>query len=408
MRIREVLLGATLVLATATASAQLWPLRSGDQLTLTINHPPAIKAPIEHIAFTQPAGPCSEAFSDALVADFATSGAIVIDRLHLKNIVEEHKLNASGLVNAKTAAKLGRLIGAGSLVFIKVHECKTSHTREPKRSLDAKGNISKDLMPTTRATLKASVQIIDMTTGVTIAAKLIDAKAAVQLEDRASMRERFLATAASLRPGEDKGESDLGDYPPDDEAHSAVFVEAVTQVHRAMLPWTETKKVHFYNDRECGLGNAYSLLQTADYEGAARAALTSVEECQSKGGVKPQQLARAHFNRGMTLLLLNDHLAALKEFGQALRLDIGNKVFLQVMQEANKAWSAAQSQGLTSKKGTSPKSSSTSSTSTTTKTADTGKGTAEERLKKLDELHKKKMITDAEYEKKRKQILEDI
>jgi hypothetical protein len=403
---------------TSPASAQFWS-RNGDQLTLTIEHPAPIKAPLEHIAFQPPQGPCGEAFSDALVADFATSGALVIDRLHLKNIAAEHKVNvSSGLVDPKTAAKIGRLIGAGSLVFVKVHECKTHHTKEANRSLDVKGNISKEQVPTTRGLLKASVQVVNMTTGMTVGAALVDAKAAVHALDNASMKERVLNVASKLKGKDDDAKEEQDEYPPEDMAITAVFAEAVQQVHRKILPWTETRKIHFYNDRECGLAAAYNLLAAADYEGASREALGSVEQCQNKSNVKPVQKARAHFNYAMTLYLLEDYLGAMSAFGQAVRLDATNKVYTEAMAECNKAWSESQAAGVGKKKpggasappATKIAEKSTPSASPAGKPAPEPKTAAstEERLKKLDELYKKKMITEEEYAQKRKQILEDI
>ena len=45
---------------------------------------------------------------------------------------------------------------------------------------------------------------------------------------------------------------------------------------------------------------------------------------------------------------------------------------------------------------------------TRTATATTGKGSVAERLKKLDELLEKKLITKDEYDSKRAEILKDI
>jgi len=379
---------------------QLWS-RNGDQITLTIEHPAAIKASLDHIAFAQPSGPCSEEFADALVADFASSGKVVIDRLHLKNLMAEHKVNVSGAVEGKTAAKIGKLIGTGSLVFVKVHECKAYHVREPNHNIDIKGNISKEEVPTTRGSLKASVQIIDLTTGVMVAARMIDAKVSVQMRQGASMKERFLSTAMSLRGVKD---IDSGDYPPDDQAFSALHIEAVKQVHRSLLPWSETKKLIFYNDRECGLNAAYVALQGGDYEAAAREALASVQKCESTPGIKPIQLARAHFNRGMTLYLNEDYLNAMASFGNAARLDTTNKAWGETMQECNKAWAAAQVDNVGKKKsGTAPEIAQTKQP-----LKPVNAPSVEERLAKLDELRKKKMISEEEYAKKRKEILDDI
>jgi hypothetical protein len=127
----------------------------------------------------QPQGPCSEPLTEALVADFTGSGVTVVDRLHLKALMAEHKLNVGGMIDGKTAAKIGRLIGTGSLVFVRVYECKTYHAQESSIS----PNGQRAMVPTTRGLLRGSVQIIIMTTGVTIVAPALDAKVALQSGD---------------------------------------------------------------------------------------------------------------------------------------------------------------------------------------------------------------------------------
>lgn len=400
MPVRAFLLLCVALNASApVASAQFWS-RNGDQLTLTINHAAGLKVSLDHVAFAQPeGGPCSTDFADALVADFASSGKLVIDRLHFNSLIAEHKLNVSGLIDSRSAAKIGKLIGTGSLVFVRVHECKTFHVREPNHSIDLKGNISKEQVPTTRGVLKASVQIVDLTTGITAAARVIDAKVAVQMTDGLSMKERFLSAANSLRGGNEH--KDAGDYPPDDQATSALYTEAVTQLHHALLPWSETRKITFYDDRECGLNAAYALLQASDFAGAEREAATSVEKCDGMPLAKRPQVARAHFNHGMTLFLTADYAGAMKELTEALRIDSTIKDVQPVMQECSRAWAAVQADMLNNPKG---------AIRTASKASDGNKTvsapTVEERLRQLDELHKKNLITDEEYAKKRKAILD--
>ncbi|MBV9495223.1 MAG: hypothetical protein JOZ54_13325 [Acidobacteria bacterium] len=394
MRIRALIFGA-LVLALP-AFGQLF--RGGDQIALTIEHPATVKTPIDHIAFTQPQGPCAEAFSDALVDDFSTSGTIVIDRAHLKSIVAEHKINVSGLVDSKTAARIGRLIGAGSLVFIKVHECKTYHTQEVRTDLDIKGDVQKEKVPTTRGLFRASVQIVNMTTGVTTAAPMIDAKAIVHAGDKSSMKEKVLGFAGRIRHQATGVESP---YPPDEDVHSELFAKAVLRVHRTLFSWREQKKITFYNDRECGLNNAYTLLQTSDYDGATRAARSSVETCQSTSA-KPAARARAHYNLGMSLYLSGDYSGAMKSLAEASRQE-PSKAISEAMAETNRAWSDTQAEQI-GKKSPPPRAPTPAAEPAKTPATQT----TEDRLRALEDLHRKKLITDDEYEKKRRAILESM
>jgi tetratricopeptide (TPR) repeat protein len=422
---RRAFLIGLLILGTvpATAPAQLWSRVTGSQLNLSIKHEATVKAPLEHVAFTEPSGKCADALSDALVADFASSGTVVIDRQHLKTIIAEHKLNVSGLVDQKSAAKIGRLIGTGSLVFVKVYECQTSHAQEAEQTLDLSLSAHRQLIPTTRGSLKASVQIINLTTGVTVAARVVNAKASLQSSTRPqSVGSKMMNMVATLQ---NRDERSKDAYPPDEEAVTALFNDAVNQVHRMLYPWTENRRVHFFEDRECGLNVANNLLRASDYEGAAREANASVESCREKSADKPAVLAHAYYNRGITLFLIQDFDAALADFGQAARLD-SNKVITEAMAECNKARAAAVASGGSGRKSSpilsasasrdrsaAPSAAPSGTTVAVSASAPSTSGpkaslTAEERLRRLDDLHKKKMISDDEYERKRKEILADL
>jgi hypothetical protein len=56
----------------------------------------------------------AEEFSVALAG--AGEGFKVIDRVHLKSIIKEHKLSATGLIDPKTARQLGKIAGVEALV----------------------------------------------------------------------------------------------------------------------------------------------------------------------------------------------------------------------------------------------------------------------------------------------------
>ena len=56
----------------------------------------------------------AEEFSAALVD--AGKGFEVVDRIHLKSILKEHKLSATGLIDPATARKLGKIAGVGAIV----------------------------------------------------------------------------------------------------------------------------------------------------------------------------------------------------------------------------------------------------------------------------------------------------
>jgi len=62
--------------------------------------------------------PLREGLAQMLITDLAELGEIrVVERARLKTVLEEQKLGASGKVDAATAARLGKLLGARALVL---------------------------------------------------------------------------------------------------------------------------------------------------------------------------------------------------------------------------------------------------------------------------------------------------
>src|SRR5205085_6165578 len=105
---RQYIFAVSLITAVhiSSAEAQIWDRMRTPQITVAVQHAPVVKVPLEHVAFAEPLGKCADALSDALVADFAASGVTVVDRAHMKAIAEEYKLNVSGRIDEKTAAKI--------------------------------------------------------------------------------------------------------------------------------------------------------------------------------------------------------------------------------------------------------------------------------------------------------------
>ena len=371
---------------------------------MTINHEAQVKTPLQQLAFTQPEGKCADLLTDALVADFTGSGATVIDRANFKRIMSEHKLNLSGAIDEKTAAKIGRLIGAGSLVFVKVHDCSTYKTKEIRNSLNGLG-VKRTQVPTTRGTMKASIQIVNLTTGVTSAARLIDAKASISADQMDTSKvERAKDAAVSFLTGA----KEYSEYPPDEDVQTALFGNAVEQVHHLLFSWTETKQFIFFDDSQCSLQVAYDLMQKADYEGAAHEAQASLDTCKTTPSVKPATMAHAYYNRAMTAYITDKFDSALDDLRQAARLET-TKVITDAIALCNLARVASLGKPESKDHGMAPAHGiAQPPPATSEKSSEKKQLTPEERLRRLDDLHKKKLISDEEYERRRKDILAEL
>jgi hypothetical protein len=395
------------VIAVPATAGLPW---SGDKVphvSYTTKHEALVKTPLQQIAFAEPVGKCADLLADSLLADFAMSGVTVIDRNNLQRILAEHKFNITGAIDEKTAARIGKLIGAGSLVFIKVHDCTTSKVKELRNAVHGLG-VKRTLVPTTRASMKASIQIVNLTTGVTSAARVVDARASLSADEMDKSRAGKIKDAAiSVLTGA----KEYSEFPAEEDVLTLLLGNAVEQVHRLLFAWEEKRQFAFFNDVECSLNLAYDLLQAGDLDGAAREAQGSLDTCMASGTVKPATLARAHYNRGMTYFVGADYANALVHLSQAARLN-DNKVFAEALAACNRArvelLAGGPSPSHPPVKTTASNAAAPGSPGTATPTSKETKLSPEERLRRLDELHKKKLISDAEYEKKRKEILAEL
>ena len=94
----------------------------------------------------------------------------------------------------------------------------------------------------------------------------------------------------------------------------------VAQAHRLFLPWTETAQLYFFDDKDCGLKTAFSMLKAGDVEGTLRQSLTNLETCKSLQTAKPKLVAHAFHNVGMAYFALGDHQKALEHLQEAQRI----------------------------------------------------------------------------------------
>lgn len=371
------------VILVGTANAQLWDRITTPTVDVTMTHAPAVKIKLDHVAFGPPTGRCADELTDAIYADFSSSGATVIDRAHIQSIIAEHKLNVSGLVDESTAAKIGKLVGAGALIFVKVHECGTTHSQRTYDAKDKKGNVTRYYYLSTRGTLKGSVQAIDMTSGIALGAHLINLTAALENSDGS------------------------GNYPPDDAVLSGLQNQAVGEVHRMFFAWSEAKKLHFYNDKECGISTAYQLLRGADYDGALKEAANSVETCKGMPSIKPAVVAHAYYNLGMMNFMKENYDPALEALSQAARLS-GGSIITDSMAECRRAKTLSQEMMSYQEHAASASAATAAPSAPSPSPGPKSASGAEERLRKLDDLYKKKLITSEEYKSKRAEILKDF
>jgi tetratricopeptide (TPR) repeat protein len=171
------------------------------------------------------------------------------------------------------------------------------------------------------------------------------------------------------------------------------------------FPWAESVQLTYFNDKACGMKQAYALLKRGDKDGALQQSLSGIEEGKSNPKIKQKELGRAYYNAGMSYFTVNDFDRALEMLNLAAQVH-PSKIVDDAIASCNHAKKLAadmqrfeQSVQFAAEKAT--------STAAKDERA-IGQTSSEERLKKLNSLFKKGLISKVEYEQKKAEILKEF
>jgi len=410
MRRAASIIPAILLLATAPLHGQFWDKLNNPKIHVSLRHPPGLGLTVKRIAFGPSKGYESDQLTDALTQDFVQNGIEVIDRQHLQSILAEHDFSMSGYVDKATAAELGKILGPTALIFVNLQRNKVDQQqlRDPRTYTDRQGYQHIKFISRTQAFVKASIQTIDLATGRIFQAITLEAN---PLQEN----ETFDRCCA--------------EYPPESELQDRAMRQIIGEVHRQFLPWSEVKQLYFFDDKDCDLKVAFSYLKGGNIQEAARQSEANLEKCKQLPKNKEKVLARATYNLGMSLFLQDEYDRAMTYFAEAQRIKTMD-ITVEAMTEVNKAQSLAAamqrveermaleaSLGATptrvatsARPGTAPASGAKAPVKALGKAADApaAASSPEDRLRKAEDLFRKKLITKAEYDAKRAEILKEM
>ncbi len=402
-------LGASLLVLLASQAVQAGIFDNiglpfgNPKFDLNIEHPPAVALKVTAIAIGKPEGQCSDDLASRVEEDFVGAGVTVIDRQRFEDILTEHKLQVGALFDQKTAARIGEMIGAQALIFLKTLDC---HTASGQNTIgtDKKGTPSYQFVA--QGNVSGSVRVVNLTTGQVMAAQRIEGSGQVQ---------------------------SLSGAPDPAVAMAEAQKNAAFMVHKLLLRWKETKHITFFNDSQCNLKLAAGMLKAQDVDGALKQSESNLADCREQPKVKPATMAHAYYNIGVLQFMKDDFDAALTNLGAAQKLD-DSQTYIQVAadckrakalsvqvvqyEEARKALaqdtatpSGSSSGGAKKGKKVTAAAGGMNKPGVTDKSVSATVGSTSsvaDRLSKLDELLKKKLITQDEYNQKRSQILGGI
>jgi hypothetical protein len=292
-----------MVLAAQAAAAGVF---GGAEYEISIEHPPIRPLQVAKVAIATPEGECSEGVASRVAEDFVQAGLSVIDRQQLAAVIAEHELQVGPMIDQKTAAKVGALVGAQALVFVRVMDCRTTKSKHKMFSSAESGAVYRY---TVNGMINGSLRVVNLSSGQVVAAQRFEGTG--ELESDAGFPDPVLA---------------LGDA-----EKNAAFA-----IHRVLLPWTETKRVVFYSDSQCDLKTASNLLKAQDFDGALQQSATNLATCREQPKVKPGTIARAHYNLGILQFMREDYEPALRNLTEAQTLH-SSDVYISTLADCRKA-----------------------------------------------------------------------
>jgi hypothetical protein len=352
---------------TGQSSAQLWDSLVTPRVEVSIDHPAGLPLRVSTVALAEPEGKCAESVLGRIEADFVQNGIAVVDRARLNQVLQEQKLQVSGLVDERSATNVGQLLGAQALVFLKILDCQTSSRTDG--FVDS--NNQRHTKYITVGAIQGTLRVVDLTTGRVIAAESLD---------------------------ESTGYESPNSYPDRNQTLAEVENEVAGAVHRLFMPWREVRNVVFYSDRDCNLKVAHDLLRAADLEGALEQSAANVAACRDASGVRERTIGRSYYNLGMVQYLAGEHDAAIASLSEAMKYQSGD-IVTELLVEIRAARRTASTSITSAERGrtASPASSPTS--------APTSAPSIAQRLEQLQSLREQGLISQQEFDSKRNEIL---
>lgn len=381
---------AALVLLALPARAQFWSELANPKVEVTVTHPPGLGLKIGRLAFAPARDLNSRELADALTADLVQGGQVeVVDRGHLDSILKEQELGASGYLEPATIAQLGKLLGPSALVIVNVNRSDLSHVQATKeeRSTDYKTKqevVRLRRTSTTSLDFSATVQVVDLSTGRVFGAQ--------RLEDAPSL-------ANSSYDG-------WPAYPRDADVRRQAFEAAKGKVLRMLLPWTEARKLTFFDDGVFGMDRAHERLKAGDLRGAERLAEDGLAQSKADKGQKPKYYPRAFYNLGIIRFAQGRYEEALPLLRTALDMQPDASIFQNAVKECQDA--LALQDALRRVEARSAPAPAEAPAPAQPAVPAPAKASPEERLKRLQELYKKGLLDRKEYEAKKAEILKEL
>jgi curli biogenesis system outer membrane secretion channel CsgG len=224
-------------------------------------------------------GNANMAVADSLEEALVSSQRFtVVDRQHMSQLMKELKLSSTDLADPKSAAKLGKVVTAGALIFGDT----TDQFRETPSKTEFKGDDKASHSINSikgEVYVRATFKVVDVATGRLIVAKTYEEK------------------RDDTNRAVDKRPDPIDRHALEQAARQAV----VARFMKAIVPHQEYMEANFAKDGdipqlEGGIGYA----QRGDWKQAQEVFNTAVQDAEKNVKLKSAQVAKCYWNLGLS------------------------------------------------------------------------------------------------------------
>jgi tetratricopeptide (TPR) repeat protein len=229
--------------------------------------------------------PMANAVEEALVQ---SQRFTVVDRQHMDKVMRELQISSTDLADPGSAAKLGKVVTAGALIFGDVSRDYREHPTE-EHSKDKDGNTHTLYKLVGEMHVRATFKIVDVSTGKLIVAKTYEEK----------------------RDDTNRGFDKRPDPIDRDSLERAARQAVVERFMKAIVPHQEYMVASFQKDGdipqlEGGIGWA----ERGDWKKAQDAFNSAAQDSEKNLKLKSAQIAKTYWNLGLSYEYAGDYQKA--------------------------------------------------------------------------------------------------
>ncbi|MBN2000810.1 tetratricopeptide repeat protein, partial [candidate division KSB1 bacterium] len=247
-------------------------------------------------------GTGAQDFADELTTQLFQSGRYeVVDRQHFSQLLEEHKLSMTGLVDETTSAQVGKFLGSAAMIFGRVGQHEYSEEMKTSDYKDKDGKSHRNYARKGYAKVAITLQITDLETGKIIAIKNLDKTVTKDV------------TSTDTRPAEIDEKALLRD------ARERIL----TTFMRDIAPYTENERVPLLTDKELPqLKQGIGMAKIGNWDKAIEYFKAAIETAPGN--------SKTYFNLGVAYESTQDFKPALEYLQKAYDIEPKNTYLKEI------------------------------------------------------------------------------